>query len=242
MNFETTVLANDFLTNGATVFVTGKCNVETSSVKSSVEIGVDYLQKDLGSVNVKVTSPTSLETKDVKLYGAFTGHSNGVSIGVEGTLGNFDKSIKLEKWTGYVQHDSQGQSVALFGKNTGKEVSAGVGYFKVLNDTISTAVEVSVDPSEFSKNVVKVGAVVKLDANSSVKERVHIQNGQHFRYASVYKQNLSSSAKLTLHTDFNLNHFLSTPAKDDKSLGNHFGVSLSFFDEKNKIITLKQFG
>jgi len=228
--FETTILANDILTKGATVFVTGKCNVEASSVKSSVEVGVDYLQKDLGSVNLKVITPTPVETNDIKVYGAITGHSNGVSVGVEGTVGNFEKGAKLEKWTGYIQHDSEGQSVALFGKNTGKEVSAGVGYYKVLNDTFSTAVEVSADPSDVSKNVVKVGAVVKIDANSTVKERIHIQNGHNFRYASVYKQNLSSCAKLTFLTDFNLNHLISAPGKDDKSLGNHFGVSLTFFD------------
>jgi len=126
-----------------------------------------------------------------------------------------------------IQKDNQLLSLE---KNTGKEVSAGVGYYKVVNETFSTAVEVSADPSDVSKNVVKVGAVLKIDANSTVKERVHIQNGQNFRYASVYKQTLSSCAKLTFTTDINLNHLISGAGKDDKSLGNHFGVSLSFFD------------
>jgi len=191
---------------------------------------VDYLNKDFGSVNLKVTTPTTFESKDIKVYGAFTGYTNGVSVGLEGTVGGFDKGAKVEKWTGYVQHDSEGQSVALIGKNTGKEVSAGVGYFRTVNDTVSAALEITADPSDVSKNNVKVGAHIKVDANTTLKERVHVQNGKHFRYATVVKQNLSSCAKLTLHSDLNLNNLISSPGKDDKSLGNQFGISLSFFD------------
>jgi len=226
--FETTVTANDKITKGLSVFVTGKCTIEPSSVKSSLEIGADYLHKDFGSVNLKLITPTSFDTDNMKVYGAATGTFNAGSIGFEGQIANSSKGAKLEKWTGYIQHDIKGQSIALFGKNTGKELSTGIGVYRTINDKYNGAFEVSADPQDLSKNNVKVGVNIKLDSNSSLKEKITISDAQNFRKSSVYKQVLWPGAKLTLSSDFNLKKFL--PGKDDKGPGNQFGLSLSFFD------------
>jgi len=112
--FEATLSAADKLTKGATAFITGKCELGPETSKNTVEVGVDYLNKEYGSVNLKFVTPITLETSSMELYGAFVGHTQGASIGAD----VFAKvgSQEVTKSNGYVQYDDKEKSIAVWGK------------------------------------------------------------------------------------------------------------------------------
>jgi len=77
-NFEGTLNFNNYLIKGSTFFGTGKLNERG---QSSLEAGVTYLNKEIGSLNLKVISPFTFKTSDIDIYGAFVGYKSGFSLG-----------------------------------------------------------------------------------------------------------------------------------------------------------------
>jgi len=229
--YETTLTFNDHLVKGASVFVTGKCELGDKP-KQSIDLGVDYLNKEYAAVNVKVTSPVPhFDTNDIDLYMAGVAYRQGVSVGGEVQVKPARKDVS--KWTTYLQYDDSTRSGALFGKyekNKKGVVSKkyGLGYYQKVNDKVDAALEVSTDASNINQPTVKVGGVFKCDANSTCKTRLTADSTK-LRVALALKQKLSNSAKLTLGTDLNVHRLLNREGKD-VGLGHLFGVTLSFFD------------
>jgi len=228
--YESTLTLNDHLVKGASVFVTGKCELGDKP-KHSIDLGVDYLNKEYAAVNVKVTSPVPhFDTNDIDLYLAGVAHQQGVSLGGEVQVKPARKEVS--KWTTYLQYDDSTRSGALFGKyekNRKGVVSKkyGLGYYQKVNDKVDAALEVSADASNIDKPTVKLGGIFKCDSNSTCKTRLTADSTK-LRVALALKQKLSNSAKLTIGTDLNVHRLLNT--EKDVGLGHLFGVPLSFFD------------
>jgi len=233
--FESTVSLNDYITKGTTFFLTGKCEVLAVGNKSSVEVGFDYLNKDYGSLNLKLISPTTFNTDDIELYAAGVASTQGISGGADVQLK--PSSQDVSKWNAYLQYDDADNSVAAFGKYEKKDKDnktrvAGIGVYRNVDARTKGALELSVDTFDTSKTTLKAGINYKGDDSSSVKGKVSVFGTNQFRLGTVYKQSLSTSAKLTFATDLNLNSLFSESEtkKKDNLIGNQFGVSLSFFD------------
>jgi len=226
--YEATISLNDKLAVGSTLFATGKCEFGTTS-KQSVEVGLDYLNKDYGSVNLKLMSPISFDYKDLEIYGAGTVYNKGfgLSAGVDAQMK--PKGNDLSKANGYVQYDNSNLSFALFGKYDAKKRlrKAGLGYYQNVNANLKAGVEFSVDPQEFKNTAIRIGDNYKIDDLSSVKGRFSIYGRDQFRVGLVYKQNLSTHSKLTVSSDLNANLLLN---QKSESKGHQYGVTLSFFD------------
>jgi len=78
-NFEGTINFNNYLVNGSTFFETTKMS---ESGETSLEAGVNYLNKELGSFNLKLSSPLAFKgLESLDFYGAFVGYRNGFSLG-----------------------------------------------------------------------------------------------------------------------------------------------------------------
>jgi len=229
--YETTLTLNDHLAKGASIFVTGKCELGDKP-KQSVDLGVDYLNKEYASVNVKVNSPVPhFDANELDFYLATVVHQQGFSIGGEVQVKPARK--KVSKWTIYGQYDDKNRSGALFGKFEEKKdvitQKCGLGYYqKDVMENLDAAVEVSADTNNINQPTLKVGGVYKCDANSTCKARLTADSTK-LRIALALKQTLSPSAKLTLGSDLNVHQLLNREEKDT-GLGHLFGVTLSFFD------------
>jgi hypothetical protein len=224
--FESTLSLNDKLVKGATLFVTGKAEV-TDKPKQSLEVGVDYINKDFGTFNLKVISPSTFDTKDIELYTAGVGHYEGVSVGVDVQLHPSNRVVS--KSNGYIQYDNTDYSFALFGKYDKKKgYKVGAGHYHTLNSTTKGAVEVSVDPQSVSNTTIKVAGNHKYDEHTVLRPRLSVYAlTKEVRLGFVLKQTLSSISKLTFSTDISTNSLF----QEEKSFKkNQFGVTLSFFD------------
>jgi len=228
--FETTLSLNDQLAKGSTIFATGKCELAPKGTKTSFELGVEYLNKEKLSANLKFITPSSFDSSKFELYGNFTGYYEGVSVGgeVKANISSQDLSIG----NGFIQYDNSDQSIALFRKyDLSKGINkAGFGYFRHINSHLKGALEVAVDVSDYSNTVVKVGGDYNLhsDGSSSIKPRLSLYGTDHQRIGFVYKHKVSPNVKLTVASDLNVNTLLDQ--KVEKSKGHQFGVTLSFFD------------
>jgi len=112
--YETTVTLNDHLVKGASIFATGKCEIGENS-KQSVDLGVDYINKEYAAVNVKVNSPVPhFDSENLDVYLAAVGYQQGVSLGGEVQVKPATKDVS--KWTAYAQYDDKERSGAIFGK------------------------------------------------------------------------------------------------------------------------------
>jgi hypothetical protein len=108
--FEGSLLLNDKLLKGSTVFATGKVDGE----KKTVELGFDYLNKDHGSLNLKLISPPVLDVEQLDVYGAVVGHHNGVSVGGDARVSVNTKELKL--WDAYAEYDKDDVQIAAYAK------------------------------------------------------------------------------------------------------------------------------
>jgi len=228
--FEATISAVDKLTKGATAFITGKCELGPETSKNTVDVGVDYLNKDYGSLNLKFSTPITLETSSMELYGAFVGHTQGASIGADviARVG----SQEVTKTNGYVQYDDKEKSIAVWGKfDKKKGYKTGLGLYYQQNDNLKYGFEASFDPKDKDSNQIRAGGVKKFDNNFSMKGRLTITNLEEFRAGLVFKLALSPDSKVTLASDINANTLLNLKSsKKALGLGHQFGLSLSFFD------------
>jgi len=222
--YETTVSLNDKIVKGTTFFITGKVEV---SNKETVELGFDYLNKEMGSLNLKVISPYPFDSELIELYCAGVGYYQGVSIG--GDVQFKPSTREVSKANGYVQFDNNEMSAAGFVKFTnGKGTKVGFGHHHKVNDTTSGALEISVDTSNTSNTILKVVGNHKFDDHTTLRPRVSVYGlSKEVRVGFVLKQTLSSIAKLTLSSDLSTHTLFQQEGKFKK---NQFGVTLSFFD------------
>jgi len=112
-----------------------------------------------------------------------------------------------------------------------KGIKIGFGHFHKIKDDINAGLEVSIDPHEVSNSHLKVAGNFKLDKDTSVRPRLTVfSKTKEIRLGFVFKQTLSSFAKLTLSTDLCGNLLIDKKESDD--FRNHqLGVTLSFFDD-----------
>jgi len=226
--FEGSVLFNNLLLKGSTLFVTDKLSDKGDK---SIEAGVDYLSKDLGSLNLKVISPLDFDTSKIDVYTAFVGFYKGFSLGGDCKLGlgNF-KATSCNAILEYVKND---QALAFFGKyeikGEKKKKTFGVGYHQYINDSIRSSVDYAFEQLSKSSTL-RFGTSYKFDENSSLKSRIVIRGKRDMRLGLVLKQNLYPSTKLTFTSDINTRLLLDNTAGD--GAGHQFGVTLSFFDWK----------
>jgi hypothetical protein len=225
-NFEGTINFNNYLLKGTTWFETTKLN---ESGDTSLEAGVNYLNKDYGSFNFKLSSPIAFKgLESLDLYTAFVGYKSGFSLGgdVKLALKNF-KSSACNAYLEYVKDDV---SVALFGKYEKKgedeKKTFGFGYHQNINEKIRGAVDFSLEHKS-NTSTLRFGTNYKLDENSNLKSRLTLRNQTDMRLGFVLKQKLYPNTNLTLTSDLNTRLL-----HDNVSEGtpHQFGVTLSFFD------------
>jgi len=230
--YEATLSLNDKVVKGSTVFVTGRAEVGDKP-KKTLEFGVDYLNKEYGSLNLKVITPHSFDTKDIELYAAFVGYYQGASIGGDVQLKVVapEKETPISKWNGYLQYDysSNNYSSALFGKHDKKKgTRVGFGHYQIVNDTITGALELSVDPQSVDNSNLKFGGSYKFDKFTTLRPRVSVYSKtKEVRLGFVLKQTLSDIAKLTFTTDLSTSTLFQ---QEGKFIPNQYGVTVSFFD------------
>jgi len=221
--FEGSLLLNDKLLKGSTVFATGKIEGE----KRTIELGVDYLNKDNGSLNLKLITPPTTEMKELDLYAAAVGHYNGYSLGGDVRVNLNTQEPKL--WDVYAEYDNKDVQIAGFAKYDKKKSkkSYGFGYTQNVNESVRGAVEYSYDAVGGEGNL-KFGTNYKVDTNTTVKSRFTLQGSRTMRFGFVVKQNINPTTKVTLVTDINANRLYDNEERE--SAGHQFGVTLSFFD------------
>jgi hypothetical protein len=222
-SFEGSLLLNDKLLKGSTVFATGKVEGE----KRSIELGFDYLNKENGSLNLKVITPPTTEMKELDLYGAAVGCYKGFSLGGDARVNLNTQELKL--WDAYVEYDKNDVQIAGFAKYDKKKSkkSYGFGYTQNVNESVRGAVEYSYDAVGGEGNL-KFGTSYKVDPNTTLKSRFSLQGSKTMRFGFVVKQNINPTTKVTLITDINANRLYDNEERD--AAGHQFGVSLSFFD------------
>jgi len=224
--FEGTISFNNLLGNGSTLFVTDKLSEKKDK---SVEAGLDYISKDVGSLNLKVTSPIDFDTSKIDVYSALVGFYNGYSFG-----GDCKVSLKniLQPTMGnaYLEYNKKDVSVVLFGKYEDKDgklkKTLGVGYHQNVKDNIRSSVDYSFEQVH-SRSVLRFGTSYKFDENSTLKTRLLLRGKKDMRLGLVLKQNLYPSTRLTFTTDLDTRALLDNVTEGP---GHQFGVTLSFFD------------
>jgi len=221
--FEGSLLLNDKLLQGSTLFATGKAEGE----KRTIEVGFDYLNKENGSLNLKFITPPTTEMKELDLYAAAVGHYNGTSLGGDVRLNLSSNELKL--WDVYAEYDNKDVQIAGFAKYDKKKSkkSYGFGYSHNVNENIRGAVEYSYNAVAGEGNL-KFGTAYKVDSNTTLKSRFTLQGSKAMRFGFVVKQNINPTTKVTLITDINANRLYDNDERE--SAGHQFGVTLSFFD------------
>jgi hypothetical protein len=222
---EASILANDKLAKGSTIFLTGKID---NKLNSSVEVGLDYLEKGKGSLNLKVISPTDLDFEKVDIYGAAVGVYKNYSIGVDGKLNPDSQSIA--NWNSFIEYNHQDLTFALFSKmDKDKNIKkCGFGYSQDVNSSTKGALDFTYDHNKRETSM-RVGTNYKVDTHTSLKSRFALRSTNEMRLGLVLKQNLTPTARVTLTSDINTRLLFDRPEKIEGA-GHQFGVALSFFD------------
>jgi len=224
--FEGSFLLNNVLLKGSTIFVTDKLS---DKGEKTLEAGIDYLSKDVGSFNLKVISPLDFDTAKIDLYSACVGVYKNLSLGGDVKLGisNFKPSA-YNVFLEYVKHDV---SLAFFSKyevkNEKKKQTFGVGYHQNINNSVRSAVDYSFEQVS-SSSTLRFGTSYKFDENSSLKSRITLRGKRDMRLGLVLKQNLYPSTRLTFTSDLNTRLLLDNTSGE--GVGHLFGITLSFFD------------
>jgi len=112
-----------------------------------------------------------------------------------------------------------------------KGTKVGFGHFQKISDEFNAGLEVSLDPHEVTNSVLKVAGNYKIDKDSSVRPRLTVfSKTKEIRLGFIYKQTLSSFAKLTFSSDLCGNLLFDKKESDD--FRNHqLGVAVTFFDD-----------
>jgi len=221
---EASVLFNDKLMKGSTVFVTGKVD---DKLATSVEVGLDYLDKQYGSLNLKVISPTEFDMEKVDVYGAAVGIYNNLTAGIDGRINVSSQDVS--NWNSFIEYNKGDLTFALFSKFDKKKdkKTCGFGYSQDLSPSIKGALDFSFEHKS-KESSLRVGANRKFDENTSLKTRWSLKTTKEMRFGLVLKQNLNPSARVTLTCDVNTR--LLHDRVSDSGHGHQFGVALSFFD------------
>jgi len=223
--FEGSILFNDYLGKGSTLFLTDKY---TDKHEKFVEGGFDYLSKDVGSVNLKVITNSDFDFAKTEFYGAGVGFYNGFSLAGDCKLNVSD--FKLSSYNGYLEYVKGDLSVAVFGKYEKKgdkeKKTFGVGYHQNINENIRGAVDFSLEQRSVT-SLLRFATNYKVDDNTSVKTRLCLRGTTDFRVGFVLKQNILPSTKITFTSDINTRLLYDNVSE---GVGHQFGVSLSFFD------------
>jgi len=224
--FEGSLLFNNMLVKGSTLFFTDKLS---DKGEKSVEAGIDYLSKDVGSLNLKVISPLDFDTAKIDAYTAFVGFYKGFSLGGDCRLNV--KNFKASNCNAYLEYVKNDVAVAFFGKyetkGEKKKRTFGVGYHQNINESIRSAVDYSFEQIS-SSSTLRFGSTYKLDENSSLKSRLVLRGKKDMRLGLVLKQNLYPSTRLTFTSDINTRSLIDNTSGE--GAGHQFGVTLSFFD------------
>jgi len=177
---------------------------------------------------LKLISPPSFDTKDIEFYGATVGYYQGCSLGGDVQL-KVVTPAQVSKWNGYLQYDNPNYSSAFFGKHDKKKgTRVGFGHYQTVNETVSGALELSVDPQSVDNTIFKVGGSYKFDKFTNLRPRVTVYSKtKEVRLGFVLKQTLSDIAKLTFTTDLSTSTLLQ---QEGKFIPNQYGVTISFFD------------
>jgi hypothetical protein len=213
------------LVKGSTLFVTDKLSEKGDK---SVEAGVDYLSKDVGSLNLKVISPLDFDTSKIDVYTAFVGFYKGFSLGGDCRLNV--KNFKASNCNAILEYVKNDVALAFFGKyeikGEKKKRTFGVGYHQNINESIRSSMDYSFEQIS-SISTLRLGSSYKFDENSSLKSRIVIRGKRDMRLGLVLKQNIYPSTKLTFSSDLNTRLLLDNTSGD--GAGHQFGVTLSFF-------------
>jgi len=224
--FEGTFMINNLLGSGSTFFFTDKLN---DKKEKSIETGIDYLSKDVGSLNIKVTSPLDFDTTKIDVYTALVGFYNGYSLGGDCKV-NLKNVLQPLNGNAYLELNKNDVSVVLFGKYEDKEgkqkKTLGVGYHQNIKENIRSSVDYSFEQVS-ARSVLRFGTSYKFDEHCSLKTRLLLRGKKDMRLGLVLKQNLFPSTRLTFTTDLDTRSLLDNVSEGP---GHQFGVTLSFFD------------
>jgi len=218
---EGTATVSDLLGKGSALFVTGK--VDDKNVKT-LEVGLDYTQTGVATVNAKVTVP-ELDLNKADLYLA------GVALHEHYTVGGdvkVNSKQEVTLWDVNFELNKQDITFAAFGKfDKKKGKKYGFGYGQNLGSDVKGVVDFSFNP-ESKHGTVRVATNSKIDESSSLKNRFTVTSNKEFRWGVVLKQNLNSSTRVTLTSDVNARSLFD--GASESGPGHQFGVAVSFFD------------
>jgi len=223
--FEGSLLLNDLLGKGTTLFLTDKY---TEDNKKLVEGGFDYLMKDLGSVNLKVMTNSDFDMDRTDFYAAGVGYMDGFSLAGDCKFGVSD--FTLSSYNAYLEYVKGDLSVAVFGKYEKKgdkeKKTLGVGYHQNIKENVRGAVDFSLEQKS-GTSLLRFATNYKVDDNTSVKTRLCLRGTKDMRVGFVLKQNILPSTRITFTSDINTRFLYDNVSE---GVGHQFGVSLSFFD------------
>jgi len=222
--FQKTISLVDYLQKGSKFFVRGL----TENGKHTGEVGFEYKDERV-ALNGTVTKP--LEGQ-VKVVGAGVAKQNSYTVGG-------DVEYELEKgvlrYSTKLQYDKEDSTFCLFlndqlvPKNVSDKPKREVGFsyfFKLRND-LNGALDFKVD-DKLNDNEFRVGSVLKVDSNTSIKSRMLIKNKKDFRVGFALKQKVTPNTKVTLSTDLDAKSLFGTEEGVNK---HRFNLTLSFGDD-----------
>jgi len=218
---EGTVTLNDPIGKGSALFVTGK--IDDKGVKT-VEVGADYTQKDVGTLNVKATVP-EFDVNKADLYVAGVGVYNNVSIGGDVKV---NTKQELSLWDLNLEYNKNDLTFALFAKfDKKKGAKSGFGYAQTLGNNIKGAFDYTFN-HDTTESTLRFGTNSKIDESSSLKSRFSVRSNKEYRVGLVLKQNLNPTTRVTVTSDVNVRALFD--GVPESGPGHQFGVAVSFFD------------
>jgi len=218
---EGTVTLSDLVGKGSAVFVTGK--IDDKGTKT-VEVGLDYLQKDLGTVNVKATLP-ELDVNKADLYVAGVGVYNNISVGVDAKV---NTKQELSLWNLNFEYNHSDLTFAIFEKYDKKKgTKSGFGYAQNLGPSVKGALDYTFN-HDLTESTIRFGTNAKIDESSSLKTRFSVRSNKEYRVGLVLKQNINANTKVTVTSDVNARSLFD--GVPESGPGHQFGVAVSFFD------------
>jgi hypothetical protein len=221
--FQKTISLVDYLQKGSKFFVRGL----TEKGKHTVEAGFEYKDERV-ALNGTVTKP--LEGQ-IKVVGAGVVKQNSYSVG-----GDVEYEVEkgVSRYSAKTQIDKEDSTFCLFlndqlvpksGDKPKREV--GFSYFFKLRGDLNGALDFKVD-DKLEDNEFRVGSVLKVDSNTTIKSRMLLKNKKDFRLGLALKQKITPSTKVTLSTDLDAKSLFGSEEGGNK---HRFNLTFSFGDD-----------
>eukprot|EP01130_Rhizamoeba_saxonica_P002251 TRINITY_DN12093_c0_g1_i1.p1 TRINITY_DN12093_c0_g1~~TRINITY_DN12093_c0_g1_i1.p1 ORF type:complete len:309 (+),score=79.42 TRINITY_DN12093_c0_g1_i1:60-986(+) len=225
--FGVKLAVSDVGTDGLTLTLGGSADSKAYNASGNLEY--KHAQATLvATVDQKI----AIEEKDensTDLYLALNIQpQDGFSVGADA---KYNLAEAFSAVNGKIQYEGEGFNLNLFSSNKlGKDnkLRAGVSYFHEVNESVESALDVTVDPVDLlAIPTVRLGVSNKCkNKGTSFKGKFTFAGIDNLRLATVYKQKISDDVDISFGADLNVKQIVSESNGD----AHRFGLSLSFFD------------